>query len=423
MIIDKVVNIKIGSKNLNHFINKNYNCKVGNEIEVNPTDLMNSSKVLINVKCDICGEEKQIEYRAYVKNTSKYPEYCCNTSCAKIKENKTKKEIYGDNYEQTRVSNMKKTNKERYGNENTSQIFRNEKNKDIFINELKEIYKEEDFDYSKINYINNYTKIEIICKEHGTFVIRPTELLEGYGCRKCKIIKIKKENLKKYIERSNTIHNNKYDYSKVIFNTITDKVTIICPIHGEFRQTLHEHTNESGCPKCAHNYNNKNWIDLFNQKHKNKYSYENFIYEKSNIKVKVNCSIHGEFKLLTSTHLKGVGCPDCANINRRLSRLERVSRDKFEGNQVVPSYNEKGCNIFNKISEKQNIHIQHAMNGGEYYIKKLGYWLDGYDIINNIAYEYDEKHHFTNGELSKKDKKRQHEIEKHLGCIFIRIKD
>ena len=40
-----------------------------------------------------------------------------------------------------------------------------------------------------------------------------------------------------------------------------------------------------------------------------------------------------------------------------------------------------------KISEEKNVKIQHAMNGGEYYIKELGYWLDGYDIENNVVYE------------------------------------
>jgi hypothetical protein len=362
MIIDKVVNVKIGSKNLIHFTKLNYNCNVGDAIEVNPTDLMHSSKVLINVKCDICGEEKQIEYRSYIKNTSKYPEYCCNTSCAKIKENKTKKEIYGDNYEHMRVSNMKKTNKERYGNENTSQIFRNEKNKDVFINELKEIYKEDNFDYSKINYINNYTKVEIICKEHGSFKIRPTELLEGYGCRKCKIIKNKNKNFEKHIEKSNIIHNNKYDYSKVIFNTVTDKITIICPIHGEFKQTLHDHKKGRGCKKC--------------------------------------------------------GC-----ITLRLKKIELIKNNLENGYQITPGFNKKACELFDKISKEKNIHIQHAMNGGEYYIKELGYWLDGYDIENNIAYEYDEKAHFIKGQLKDKDINRQKEIKKLLKCKFIRIKD
>lgn len=361
MIINNTVKVKIGSKNINHFINLNYNCTIGNIIEIDTTDLMNNSKVMIIAKCDICGKEKQIEYRSYIKNTSKYPEYCCNTSCAKIKENRTKKETYGDNYEKIRVNNMKKTNKERYGNENTSQIFRNEKNKDIFINELKEIYKKENFDYSKINYINNYTKVEIICKKHGSFKIKPSGLLSGYGCRKCKIIKIKKENLKNYIEKSNIIHNNKYDYSKIIFNTVTDKVTIICPIHGEFKQTLHGHKNGRGCKKCG-------------------------------------------------------------NITLRLKKLQLIKKNLENGYQIIPGFNKKACELFDKISKEKNIHIQHAMNGGEYYIKELGYWIDGYDIQNNVVYEYDEKAHFIKGKLKEKDINRQKEIKKLLKCKFIRIK-
>jgi len=62
------------------------------------------------------------------------------------------------------------------------------------------------------------------------------------------------------------------------------------------------------------------------------------------------------------------------------------------------------------------------MNGGEYHIKELGYWLDGYDKENNVVYEFDEKHHFDkNGNLSEKDITRQQEIELLLGCKFIRI--
>ena len=34
-----------------------------------------------------------------------------------------------------------------------------------------------------------------------------------------------------YIEACNIKHNNKYDYSKVIFNKMTDKIIIICSVH------------------------------------------------------------------------------------------------------------------------------------------------------------------------------------------------
>jgi len=63
------------------------------------------------------------------------------------------------------------------------------------------------------------------------------------------------------------------------------------------------------------------------------------------------------------------------------------------------------------------------MNGGEYHIKELGYWLDGYDKENNTVYEFDEKYHFDkNGNLSEYDLIRQQEIEHFLKCKFIRIK-
>jgi hypothetical protein len=72
--------------------------------------------------------------------------------------------------------------------------------------------------------------------------------------------------------------------------------------------------------------------------------------------------------------------------------------------------------------EETGTHIQHAENGREFYIKELGYWVDGYDAENNVVYEFDEPHHFRNGILREHDVRRQAEIEQHLNCRFIRIK-
>jgi hypothetical protein len=87
-----------------------------------------------------------------------------------------------------------------------------------------------------------------------------------------------------------------------------------------------------------------------------------------------------------------------------------------------PSYNKSGCEYFNKLMSETGINIQHAENGGEFHIKELGYWVDGYDRENNTVYEWDEKLHYTNGELREKDRMRQKEIEDFLNCKFIRIK-
>ena len=56
----------------------------------------------------------------------------------------------------------------------------------------------------------------------------------------------------KFIEKSNKIHNNKYDYSEVQYIDNNTKVCIICPIHGKFYQKPKLHIKGYGnCPDCA----------------------------------------------------------------------------------------------------------------------------------------------------------------------------
>jgi len=107
----------------------------------------------------------------------------------------------------------------------------------------------------------------------------------------------------------------------------------------------------------------------------------------------------------------------------RISSIKRIERNLKNNGQLVPNYNPTACKYFNSLMEQTGTFIQHAENGGEFYIKEFGYWVDGYDKENNIVYEYDEKDHFISGELKERDKQRQKEIEDFLVCKFIRIKD
>ena len=54
-----------------------------------------------------------------------------------------------------------------------------------------------------------------------------------------------------FFEKTKKVHGDKYDYSKVEYVNTNTKVCIICPIHGEFLQTPHNHIRGCGCPKCA----------------------------------------------------------------------------------------------------------------------------------------------------------------------------
>lgn len=108
----------------------------------------------------------------------------------------------------------------------------------------------------------------------------------------------------------------------------------------------------------------------------------------------------------------------------RLNSINRLEENlSLYGKMIVPFFNKSACEYFDRLMIENNTFIQHALNVGEYHIKELGYWVDGYDAENNIVYEWDERHHYDiNGNLLEKDVLRQLEIEKFLNCKFIRIK-
>lgn len=67
---------------------------------------------------------------------------------------------------------------------------RNKTNEEV-INEFKKIHKD-DYIYDKVNYVNNSTKICIICPIHGEFWQTPDKHLQGEGCPICKSSKLEK---------------------------------------------------------------------------------------------------------------------------------------------------------------------------------------------------------------------------------------
>ena len=80
-----------------------------------------------------------------------------------------------------------------------------------------------------------------------------------------------------------------------------------------------------------------------------------------------------------------------------------------------PNYNPTACRLIEEYGKQHGYNFQHAENGGEYHIKELGYWVDGYDKEKNVVIEvYEPAHKFT----IERDKQRQDEIEKHLSCKF-----
>ena len=72
---------------------------------------------------------------------------------------------------------------------------KNKKSKEEFIKQSR-LFFGDWFDYSKVNYINNKTKVCLICKKHGEFYTRPDGHLTSHrGCPQCAAEKNINENI------------------------------------------------------------------------------------------------------------------------------------------------------------------------------------------------------------------------------------
>lgn len=200
-----------------------------------------------------------------------------------------------------------------------------------FINKANLIHNNK-YDYSKVEYVNNSTKVCIICPEHGEFWQTPRNHLIGQGCPLCNgTFKLTNQ---EFIEKANLIHNNKYDYSKVKYVNNNTKVCIICPKHGEFWQTPHHHLNGHGCSKCRNEnngdrrrHNTEDFIRKSKSIHGEKYNYDKVNYVNSYSKVCIICPDHGEFWQSPYVHIQGHECPECAKIKR--AKNNKHSIDEF----------------------------------------------------------------------------------------------
>ena len=220
-----------------------------------------------------------------------------------------------------------------------------------FINKAKAVHGER-YDYSKVEYVDNKTKVCIICPIHGVFYQRPLDHLHGHECSECgkkKNIESRRKTIETFIDESRKVHGDKYDYSKVKYENTSTKVCIICKEHGEFWQAPYTHLNGHGCPKCAykgdrqrHIYSQEEIIEKIRSLFGERYSFEKVVYKAMKVPIILVCHEkdengveHGEFSMrpvnIFSSHQE---CPKCSKENR--IRLQRKPVEKFieEANKV-----------------------------------------------------------------------------------------
>lgn len=113
------------------------------------------------------------------------------------------------------------------------------------------------YDYSQVEYVNNSTKVTIICRAHGPFEQKPMRHIFGDGCPKCwarRKLAFAKDRTADYVvtyaERAGKVHDGKYAITKLPEHA-HDDVELFCTKHGAFRQKAHVHLLGHGCPACG----------------------------------------------------------------------------------------------------------------------------------------------------------------------------
>lgn len=250
---------------------------------------------------------------------------------------------------------------------------RKEHKTENFIKKAREVHGDK-YDYTKVEYINNHTKVCIICSEHGKFWQTPgNHISNKRDCPICgKLIKSNKlrKTTEDFIKRAKLVHNDKYDYSKVVYTRRKDKVTIICPTHGEFQQTPGNHLKGAGCPFCYGNASlcNDDFIEKAREIHGDKYDYSLINYVNSTTEIEIICPEHGIFKQVPHVHLKPCGCPKCAKCyrytsNEWIQKAKQIHGNKYDYSNVDYVNSQTKVCIVCPIHGEFNQTPSHHLNG------------------------------------------------------------
>ena len=265
----------------------------------------------------------------------------------------------------------------------------------IFI-EMSESIHEKNYNYSMVEYKNMISKIKIFCKKHGIFEQTPQNHLK-YGCKKCSFEK-KRSNIQDFIERSNIVHKNLYNYTLTDYDTMHKKVKILCKEHGIFEQSPANHLSGKKCPKCSKNHKKSidNIIIKLKKLHQDKYLYHLSNFDKTSNKIDIFCIKHGIFQQTLNNHLDGHGCPDCNDSSgeKIISNILKEKKINFVKQKKFKNCKDVRTLSFDFYLPEQNMCIEYD---GVQHFKPIERW--GGEKNYKIIKSHDEiKNKFCNKE-------------------------
>lgn len=159
-----------------------------------------------------------------------------------------------------------------------------------FVKEARKVWNDK-YDYTNTVYKGYGIPVTINCPEHGDFEQIIGNHLKGEcGCPQClghpkDFEKI--SNTEILIKKAKEKFGDTLDYSKTVFTTSRDKITVTCPKHGDFQTLPYQFLlNEYGCPLC--NPHSKSHGEILI----------------TNVLTKYNITFKAEYPIITKTIVK-----------------------------------------------------------------------------------------------------------------------
>ncbi len=202
------------------------------------------------------------------------------------------------------------------------------------------------YDYSNVTVQNiRQSHLMIGCREHGVFKMVRGNHMQGQGCPVCGRLKAtqhaantRRVSWDDLIRKAKEVHGGKYRYKKPEngYVNFSSKLRILCPEHGEFKQTASNHiSNKRGCPECARIRvrtalmdSKELFIDKARKIHGDRYDYSKVDYNNSLSLVTITCAVHGDFVMRPNSHISsGQGCPTCSYSSKDPNKPTQIILD------------------------------------------------------------------------------------------------
>lgn len=178
------------------------------------------------------------------------------------------------------------------------------------------------YQYIENSYTKLSSKVTIVCPKHGEYTQSAEVHLRSKGCQACTRLQYDE-----FVIRARAVHGDRYGYNlaRDDVDGVDSNITIVCPEHGNFIQSVSGHLKGNGCRQCyvdSTKLSQDEYLESCKALHGNRYGYDEVRYTTIRDKIRIKCPEHGYFEQIAHDHKNGGGCPKCAEYYRNLDNRD-----------------------------------------------------------------------------------------------------